>query len=210
MFDTVYMGCNFEEYTDCEGRPKCDECDNNCENTPTTPGPCPNPNPPLDCSNKPDGFYPDEYNCRKYWQCVNHKPHKKWCPDDPATGLPEVFDLKYMGCNYQAYTDCGKRPICDDCDDNCEVPPTKDPDNDPDCGPDDHHPPTICQGKPDGWYPDRFNCIKYWHCEGGHGQHYLCKDGLHYEAHKIQCDYPERVNCEGRPICDHCDKNCHH
>jgi len=205
MFDLVYMGCNYEEYTDCGVRPKCDECDNNCEDTPTTPAPCPNPNPPLDCSNKPDGYYSDPYNCRKYWSCSAHKAAIHWCPDDPATGLPEVFDLKYMGCNYQAYTDCGDRPICDNCDDNCHTPT---PDG-PDCGPDDHHPPTICQGKPDGWYPDRFNCIKYWHCSGGHGIHYLCNDGLHYEAHKVQCDYPERVNCEGRPICDHCDANCH-
>merc|ERR1711962_1193595 len=143
MFDLVYMGCNYEEYTDCGVRPKCDECDNNCEDTPTTPAPCPNPNPPLDCSNKPDGYYSDPYNCRKYWSCSAHKAAIHWCPDDPATGLPEVFDLKYMGCNYQAYTDCGDRPICDNCDDNCHTPT---PDG-PDCGPDDHHPPTICQGK---------------------------------------------------------------
>ncbi len=23
----------------------------------------------LDCSNKPDGYYADDYNCRKYWHC---------------------------------------------------------------------------------------------------------------------------------------------
>jgi hypothetical protein len=49
----------------------------------------------------------------------------------------------------QDQTDCGMRPNCDDCDENCETTDT------PilDCG---HK--LDCTGKEDGWYSDEYNC----------------------------------------------------
>merc|ERR1711890_208268 len=71
-----------------------------------------------------NGIHPDPWNCRKYWECVGPVGTHHPCPDDPKTGKPEVFDLVYYGCNYQEYTSCGDRPICDLCDENCEETPT--------------------------------------------------------------------------------------
>ena len=54
---------------------------------------------------------------------------------------------------------------------------------------------------------------KYWHCSGGHGSHMMCdtKHGkdLQYNPDKVQCDFPDRVDCGERQVCDECDKNCH-
>merc|ERR1719378_907182 len=79
-------------------------------------------------------------------------------------------------------------------------------------------PADICKGREPGYYPDLFNCAKYWHCDASGGQHFFCADGLVYEASKVQCDYPDRVDCNAcgplgscnRPTCDCCDENCHH
>ena len=30
----------------------------------------------------------------------------------------------------------------------------------------------------------------------------------HYAPDRVQCDYPDRVDCEDRPICDENDENC--
>merc|ERR1712037_24282 len=38
-----------------------------------------------------------------------------------ATREPEVYDLVFNGCNFQGLTDCGERPVCDECDNNCEA-----------------------------------------------------------------------------------------
>ena len=97
--------------------------------------------------------------------------------------------------------------MCDECDKNCHGNDCEDCNND--CGPADHHPADICVGKRDGWYPDEFNCAKYWHCDAEKGAHFLCANGLVYESTKVQCDWPDRVNCGSRPTCDHCDENCH-
>ena len=35
------------------------------------------------------------------------------------------------------------------------------------------------------------------------------KLGLYYRQSNIQCDYPGRVDCGDRPVCDHNDENCH-
>merc|ERR1711988_2101924 len=103
------------------------------------------------------------------------------------------------GCNYLAQTQCGDRPMCDECDNNCGTTVT----TTPDCG---HV--MDCTDLEDGWYPDLFNCAKYWHCDAERGTHFLCPNGLVYEASKVQCDYPDRVDCGSRPTCDSCDENC--
>ena len=70
-----------------------------------------------------------------------------------------------------------------------------------------------CSAHDDGWYADPYSCMKYWNCLGGRKTHYHCpKDGngvqLMYEPVKVQCDFPERVNCGSRPPCNECDDGC--
>ena len=80
------------------------------------------------------GYFPDEYNCRKYWHCIRgtDTPKHIMCPDD-ADGNPEMFDLVFNGCNFDYLTHCDGRPVCDECNDNCEPTPT----DAPDCTPED-------------------------------------------------------------------------
>ena len=35
-----------------------------------------------DCSNKPDGYYPDPFSCVKYWVCLAGVGHHHQCPPD--------------------------------------------------------------------------------------------------------------------------------
>jgi len=218
VFDLVFDGCNFQRYTDCGDRPICGVCDEDCETPTSTPPPCSN-KPALDCSQLADGYYPDQYNCRKYWHCTKgHGQHMMCAKDQDQGNGPE--DLQYNAegvmCDWDARVDCGDRLVCDDCDENCE-PDKHGHDCDANCGPDDHHPADICKGREPGYYPDLFNCAKYWHCDSSGGQHFFCADGLVYAASRVQCDFPSRVNCKNcgplgscnRPTCDCCDENCH-
>merc|ERR1712001_311208 len=45
-----------------------------------------------------------------------------------------------------------------------------------------------CSQFPDGWYPDPYNCRKYWHCYQGDGEHKTCPAGQLYNAQDIMCD----------------------
>ena len=111
------------------------------------------------------------------------------------------FNIHFAdGCNYEKYTDCGERPVCDPCGDNC-VTPTPGPVID--CGHD-----LDCSSKPSGWYPDPYSCVKYWNCNGNRATHYICPDGQMYEPVKVLCDYPDRVQCGSRPPCNECLDGC--
>jgi len=203
MFNTLYMGCDFEDHTQCGGRPKCDECNSNCEGTSTTASDCIPPEQKISCKDVGAGYFPDEYNCRYYWHCTTETADAQHvlCPNDDE-GNPEMFDLVYNGCNYEDLTECGKRPVCDECNQNCGTTGTTP--SPIDCG----H-PLDCTNKEDGWYPDPYSCKKYWHCSAGTGQHMICDLNYMYEPVKIQCDLPERVNCGNRPPCNECDEDCH-
>ena len=203
MYDLTYNGCNYAAYTQCNGRPVCDECNKNCEASPTVPPDCTPDNQKISCKDMGAGWFPDQYNCRRYWHCLNEEaePEHLLCPDDEE-GNPEVFDSTYEGCNYLEYTKCGDRPVCDECNQNC-YQPTSSPDGELDCGHD-----LDCSSKPDGYYADPYSCKKYWHCSGGRGSHMICDGELMYEPSKVQCDYPDRVNCGNRPPCNECLDGC--
>lgn len=70
----------------------------------------------------------------------------------------------------------------------------------------------FCKGKDDGYFADPKNCIKYYHCTKGVGEHITCPlaNGKQecYDKKETWCDWPERVNCCNRPICDKNDEKC--
>jgi len=63
-----------------------------------------------------------------------------------------------------------------------------------------------------GYFADPKNCIKYYVCKEGIPTRMTCqkKNGiqLHYNEDKVWCDWPDKVNCGNRPICDINDENC--
>merc|ERR1712010_450386 len=119
VFDDVFGWCGLTQEVDCGTRPCEDPVSCATQPTRTTVTTTEDCGHPFDCSG--NGFFPDPFNCRKYWQCYGGGLGEHFlCPDDPETGEPEVFDLVFDGCNYQALTDCGDRPICGVCDEDCE------------------------------------------------------------------------------------------
>ena len=111
-------------------------------------------------------------------------------------------DLQNYKCTYREDVDCGNRPCNDDS--VCTTTTRTTPTTTTDCG---HI--ADCNELGDGYFPDPYNCRKYWHCEHGAGQHYMCKDNLLYDPDNRWCDFAVRVDCGERPVCDACDGNCH-
>jgi len=207
LYDPDNVWCNFPHLVECGDRPICDDCDENCGDafstteavTTTEFVECGHVK---DCTNVTDGWYEDPYNCRKYWHCLDGHGDHFIC----AEGL--LYDPENIWCNFPQYVTCGDRPICNDCDEDCGS--TEDPasstsgtTSETDCG---HV--KDCSEVADGWYEDPYNCRKYWHCLGDHGDHFTCDEGLFYDPINVWCNFPEYVDCGDRPICNDCDEDC--
>ncbi|XP_023327994.1 probable chitinase 10 [Eurytemora carolleeae] len=65
------------------------------------------------------------------------------------------------------------------------------------------------QGHPDGLYADPYNCRQYWNVEDGVGIEQTCDEDYVFDEQNKWCDFPDRVDCKDRLICDDCDKHCH-
>jgi len=133
-------------------------------------------------------FYADPDHCSRYWQCDNGCASHLLCEKD------YLYDDLHKWCNYPKMVDCGKR--------DCDGRPCKDPE-----------PPfEFTCPEPNGLFPDPKNCMKYYNCYEKVPEHLSCqvKNGqqLLYDPTTTWCDWPDRVNCGARPICDKNDKNC--
>lgn len=56
-------------------------------------------------------------------------------------------------------------------------------------------------------YPE--NCRKFYECDNGNLYKMTCANDWLYDINNKYCDYPERVDCGDRPLCDNDDNNCH-
>jgi len=167
LYDVNHHYCNYADQVDCGNRPCVD------------PQRCPQDvcDHPMDCTDMADGWYADPYNCRKYTHCLGGKGEHLTCRDNL------LFEPNKIWCDYPANVDCGDRPICDDCDENCETPPTK--------------PPSECTHvcTSDGYFPEGCCSNNFCVCEGGHGNLMHCQPGLIYNEVNMWCDYPANVPC---------------
>jgi len=132
--------------------------------------------------------FPDLDHCSRFWQCDNGCATHMLCERD------FLYDDKRHWCNTPQLVDCGKR----DCDGRPCKPPT---------------PPVDFKcPKADGLFPDAKNCIKYFQCSENIAQEKICpfENGkqLFYDPSHNWCDWPERVSCGERPICDQHDQHC--
>jgi len=63
-----------------------------------------------------------------------------------------------------------------------------------------------------GYFADPNNCIKYFVCSAGIPERMTCRKQngiqLHYNEKNVWCDWPEKVDCGNRPVCDVNDENC--
>jgi hypothetical protein len=75
-------------------------------------------------------------------------------------GLPKVWHEQYQYCEYRDSVVCGDRP-CDDAAMCVTQPQKTTTTTQPDCG----H-PDECEEWGNGYFPDPYNCRKYWRCYG--------------------------------------------
>jgi len=207
LYDPTHTWCNFPEKVDCGDRPICDENDENCIEPPTTvTEPTKPTKAPFECP-EPSGYFADPNNCIKYYHCYEGVVEEhNTCPLDEA-GKQEYYDPGHMLCDHQERVDCGDRPICDKNDENCIEPSTTVTD------PSKPTPPPFECPQPSGYFADPTNCIKYYHCyEGTVEERITCPiaNGKQecFDPVNTWCDWPERVDCGNRPICDENDENC--
>ena len=152
-YDDRYNWCTFPYDVDCGSRPCNDPTHCPPPTTAATTTQDCSSTPPIDCEVTGDGYFADEYNCRKYWNCIKGSdPKHIMCPDADDGSGPMMFDLTYMGCNFASQTRCNGRPICDECNNNCQDTPTEPPP----CIPDDQI--IECENLGAGWHPDTYNC----------------------------------------------------
>merc|ERR1712142_1291041 len=205
-YDIPYEWCSPPRDVDCGERPCNDavHCPEDLTTTTKEP-PCIPEDQIIDCraDEYGPGYYPDEYNCRAFWHCNKGESLGEHilCPQKSDDPKATMFDTTYMGCNFPEQTQCGGRPICDECNENCEDPPPP-----IDCGHD-----LDCSEKGTGWWEDPYSCVKYWNCQGSTATHFQCPDGLMAKVDEpsgVQCDFPDRVNCGNRPPCNECDDDC--
>jgi len=205
VYDELYFMCRDKSEVDCGERP-CNDPSHCEEHTTTTEhGDCTPPEQWINCTGA--GLYPDPFNCRRWWSCKSshdHAPEHHICEND-NDGHPMMYDLRYKGCNYDYLTDCGSRPVCDECNDNCGAtnPQTTATPTDTPCG---HE--FDCHGKPNGYYPDPYSCERFIVCEGGFAFPEYCPPGLFYDPALNQCGWPWEVMCGSRPPCDECMGEC--
>jgi len=134
-------------------------------------------------------LYVDPDHCSRYWECYNGCLNHITCQND------YLFDPVHGWCDFPQNVCCGERD-CDgrSCNDECGEG------DDFDCP------------KPNGFFEDPKNCMKYWQCNNDIAQHHSCdtQNGqqLLFRLSDVQCDWSDRVDCGDRPICDIHDENC--
>jgi len=159
------------------------------------------------------GYYEDPENCMKYYNCENGVAHSVNCRSE--NGVQLLYDHPHNYCDWPERVDCGNRPICDENNQNCDKE---------DATTSKYKTTTSVEEKttgkendftcPDHWgyYGDPKNCIKYYICEEGIPTRMICQKEngiqLHYNEDNVWCDWPDKVNCGNRPICDTNDENC--
>jgi len=140
----------------------------------------------------PDGtgpyFYADPDHCSMYYQCDDGCASHLLCQGD------YLYDDKHQWCNFPQQVTCGTR--------DCDGRPCK-----------PNPPPTNFTCPTDtGLFPDDDNCMKYFQCYEGTAEQKNCdmRDGkqLLYDVGNKWCDWPDRVVCGNRPICDKDNQGC--
>lgn len=130
----------------------------------------------FNCSGMENGFYADPYNCRKYWECVEGAGIHTTCRDQ----LLWRVDMNW--CDYPENVICGHRPVCDECDENCEQKPE----------------PVSCTAFCKSDFGDfSLGCCSsnYCRCDNGKGVVFNCPNNLVFVEEKDQCDYRSNVPC---------------
>jgi len=175
------------------------------------------------------GYYEDPENCIKYYNCEFGEAHSVTCRSE--MGVQLLYDHHHNYCDWPERVNCGSRPICDENNENCHDQEGTTPRHETTTKQDEltttqhdevtttkHDEVTTEESDgfecPDPWgyFGDPENCIKYYICQEGIPTRMTCQTEsgiqLHYNEDNVWCDWPDRVDCGSRPICDVNDENC--
>ncbi|CAL8113106.1 unnamed protein product [Orchesella dallaii] len=221
LFDLRYAGCNFAEYVDCQDRyrppeypgtvsppPTTTTVDPSQSTSPTTPA----PNDTFVCTN--DGVFPHAIRCEYYWSCYAGDATLVHCE------LDYLYDLRYNGCNFPEYVDCGERERPEGSPSTVTPPEgttpapttagpttaaptgTTEPGNNSTStsSPPSTGGPGFQCPEPDGSFSDPEDCSGYYVCTAGTPIHEVCPDGLQFNPDIKICDWPDVVQCEIRRL----------
>ncbi|TRY75760.1 hypothetical protein TCAL_04786 [Tigriopus californicus] len=129
-----------------------------------------------DCAQ--NGFFPDDENCRFYYDCEQGEPIRVVCEAD------WLFDATNKYCDYPDRVDCGSRPVCDEDGQNCVEHHVTTPTPLPEC--------TItCVD--DGFFEYEKCSAFFCHCSVGHPYLEECQDGLIFNPELGGCDWDYNV-----------------
>ena len=174
LYDSAEKQCNIV-FGPRNGAPG--DCGTTTTGTTTTgstaqPGTC-----GVTCPEEGLQLFADCDNCGGYLECYNGVMSTKTCPNC------YLFDEGKGYCNQPTQVSCGDRPEDENC--SAETKPG-------DCPYDN------------GYFKDAHNCGRYFVCKNGMSETFSCKnatfDGL-YDYNLEWCNWPEKVDCEDRPIC---------
>jgi len=131
-------------------------------------------------------YYSDPEHCQQYWQCLQGCVSQEVCPDG------YLFDEFQEMCEPAEDVDCGDR--------DCDGQP---------CLVEDF----VCP-EPEGLFQDPENCIKYQECTDSSPMRKTCEmdsDGVQmwFDVATSQCGDQFVEACNGVPVCDVYDGNCH-
>jgi len=176
LYDSADKQCNIA-FGPREGTPG--DCGQSTDKPPTTttgstakPGTC-----DIECPPEGLALFPDCDNCNQFYECYNGVLTSKRCENCYH------FDEEKQYCNQVSQVDCGTRPPEEDC-----HAVTKDGDCPYDWG----------------YFKDVHNCGRYIVCEDGLPDYKSCSNGSFtglYDYNLEWCNWPEKVDCEDRPIC---------
>jgi len=165
--------CRDNNKVDCGTRPCLD------------PSHCPSEHPttqvcdhPVDCNELGNGWFQDDYNCRKYWHCFDGQGDHMLCPPG------QLYNAEKIWCDWRENVNCGARPICGECDADCEYPVTTTT-------------VTPCKHEctVDGVFAEGCCENSFCQCFGHLGVLQHCGKGLVFNDVTHTCDYTFNVDC---------------
>merc|ERR1711973_241954 len=183
LFSSQLQLCTGNTKGDCGDRPCKDpmHCPSEHPTTPTGPPtttPCDHT---FDCVAAGNGWFGDSYNCRKYWHCYEGVGEHMICKD----GL--LYNDVLIQCDYPDRVDCGDRPICGPCDEDCVTQPE----------PVTTTPAPTCKHEctTDGLFAEGCCENTFCQCYGHHGYVLHCEPGLVFNEVTKTCDFTFNVPC---------------
>ena len=122
------------------------------------------------CSDKPNGKYPHDLHCNRYYVCQNGKDIIFTCQNNLR------FNATKQECDWAVNVNCfGKQDYMWE--------GIKE---------------SFCKNKPDGNYPDSVYCNIFHQCQAATDYPKRCSNRLMFHEDKGECDWEDQVDCKGK------------